>query len=381
MNMSLERSKLCYELKITERIKETFDAVTLVFDIPDRLKEKFRYKAGQFVTFFLDIDGSELRRSYSLCTSPDYDQRFAVTVKRVAGGKGSTFLTEKTNVGDRLWTTPPAGRFTLPDKMTEQKLAFYAAGSGITPIISLIKSALKTTQLPTHLLYQNSQEDSIIFKGDLDELSRSGRLTVVHILSNPEGAWNGPRGRVDSAKVRDFLIKQQIGIRSLHFLCGPDGFMKTIADTLRGLNVESTKIIQESFATLTSTAESATTTSAASKTAAGVVPDLRGMVLIGDSAAQGDAPEQIEAIIDGVATTVPFKKNTSVLETLLDAGLNPPYSCMDGACMACMAKVESGLVYQKDPGILNDDNIDAGECLTCQARPASKTVRINYNTF
>ncbi len=377
--MSLDKNKLCVPLKVIERVNESSDSVTLVLEIPKDNELKFRYRAGQFVTFFLDINGKEIHRSYSLCTSPDYDQKFAVTVKRVPGGKGSTFLTEQTRVGDILWTTPPAGRFVLPEKITEQKLVFFAAGSGITPIFSLIKTALKTTNLPCVLFYQNRSEDSVLFRAALDALAQTlpNRLHVTHVLSSPSSGWQGLSGRAHQGMIREFLVRYKIGIRSLYFLCGPDGFMETVTSTLKPMGVESTKIIQESFA---ASATPITPTSGLSSEKAGAAPDLTDKVTIGDLSSLA-TPEQIEAVVDGETKIVRYKGTSSILETLLDAGLNPPYSCMDGTCMACMAKVEKGLVYQADPGILCDDNIDAGECLTCQARPAAKTIRINYETF
>ncbi len=382
--MSLDKTKLCNQLKVVEQIKESSDSVTLVLDIPEKLRDKFRYSAGQFVTFFLDIDGQELHRSYSLCTSPDFDQKFAVTIKRVPGGRGSTFLTESVRVGDELWTTPPAGRFTLPEKIAEQKLVFFAAGSGITPIFSLIKSALKKTTLPCLLFYQNRTEDAVIFRSQLDELEKisQGRFTVTHVLSNPDSEWKGLRGRAHHNMIREFLIRHQVGIRSLYFLCGPTGFMETVETALISMSVDPLKIISESFATSPSPAEGPETTPPSAVTAAAKTnaPDLTGMVTIGDPSDVG-SPELIEVRWEGETKTVPYKGNASILETLLDADLNPPYSCMDGACMACMAKVEKGLVYQADPGILCDDNIEAKECLTCQSRPASKIVRVNYDAF
>ena len=378
--MSLDKNKLCAPLKVVERIKESSDSVTLAFEIPKDHARKFHYRAGQFVTFFLDINGEELHRSYSLCTSPDCDQKFAVTVKRVPGGKASTFLTEHVRVGDVLWTTPPAGRFVLPEKITEQKLVFFAAGSGITPIFSLIKTALKTINLPCILFYQNRSEDSVLFHTALEDLAQTSadRLTVTHVLSNPASSWQGLSGRAHHGMIREFLARHKIGIRSLYFLCGPDGFMETVTSTLKSLGVESVKIVQESFATNITPA--ATTPELSSESSSDSAPDLTDKVTIGDLSSLA-TPQQIEAIIDGETKIVPYKGNSSILETLLDAELSPPYSCMDGTCMACMAKVEKGLVYQADPGILCDDNISASECLTCQARPAAKTVRINYETF
>lgn len=376
-----DKNKLCSELKVIKKIQETEDTVSLVLEIPAHLHSKFRYRAGQFVTLFLD---DELRRSYSLASSPDCDVEFKITVKLVPGGRGSSYLVNKVTVGDTLWVTPPAGHFCMP-KIFENDLSlhflFYAAGSGITPIISMIKSALRTIpNARCGLFYQNRFESNIIFKAELDGLqmkyspsvnSDVTRFQIEYALSSAGPNWAGLRGRIDLKMLRDFLSRQNMSVSTRHFVCGPEGFMQMVLDTLAGEGVSKDTVMKESFSTPNDKVANADKKLFS--------PPADG-ILVGDKTAL-DVPETIETIIDGESHIINYLEGETILNCLLDAKLNPPYSCMDGACMACIAKVEEGLVYQNELGILSDDNIEAKECLTCQARPASKIVKIHYETF
>ena len=375
--MSLNRNQLCHPLKISKKIQETSDTVSLVLDIPNSLKEKFKYRAGQFVTLFLDIprDGrtEEIRRSYSLASSPDYDSNFKISIKRVEGGLGSTYLTTTAKEGDELWVTPPAGLFCLAPTSTINSLVLFAGGSGITPIISILKTALKTSKMNCVLFYQSKNENLIIFKDELKQLETEfgQRLKVDMILSQPGPNWSGLKGRASNNDIQTFLSRHKIESTAASFLCGPDGFMQMAKAALIAHGLEKSHIHIESFA-------SSATHAVAAPPVNDDLPKFGGdEIWIGDKNLRG-TPTTIEAVIDGETKSVKARGGATILETLLEAGLNPPYSCMDGACMACMGKVTDGLAYQGDLGILSDENVDAKECLTCQARPASNKVRIEY---
>ena len=451
--MALDKTKLCHQLKVTKKISETADSVSLVLEVPNEQKTRYKYKAGQFITLFLDINGEEVRRSYSLASSPDSDAEFKITVKQVSGGKGSTHLVQKTKVGDILWATPPAGLFCLPEGFARYKLIFYAAGSGITPVISMIKSALALSPSAVcHLIYQNKNKDSVIFKSEIESLEKkfAPRFKVEHVYFNADSASLSD-APVHKNFLREFYSRHNLGLLNLHFLCGPSGFMQPIESALLELSVDKTKIHKENFtsspsATITKpvatspspsmtgaksvtpstsmtgaksvtpspsmTGAKPVTPSAAqaspmraaapikplsftktapaaptptpSKLATPAAPTIstfkldEDSVIIGDRSKLGE-PKEIVALIDGETHTVPYKKDATILECLLDAGLNPPYSCMAGSCMACMAKIKDGLAHQNDMGILSKDNVAANECLTCQARPASKKIIVDYN--
>jgi ring-1,2-phenylacetyl-CoA epoxidase subunit PaaE len=297
----------------------------------------------------------------------------------VPGGKASTYLTEKLQVGDTLWTTPPAGHFCLPESITAKKIVFFAAGSGITPIYSLIKSTLKLhPQAECILIYQNKNSENTIYLSELNQLAQTHAqlFKLELIFSSPIGDWHGLRGRLNSQQIEDLFLKYGIGIQSLHFMCGPDAFMNTVSETLIKMNLPKERIFRESF-TAGAPTSSAANENTSPKTEFTIDDSC---IVIGDKSELAECKE-IEVSLDGENKTVPYLKDSTVLESLIEAGMNPPYSCMDGACMACIAKVESGSVYQNDLGILTDDNVEAKECLTCQARPASKKVKINFSVF
>ena len=374
--MTLSSLNLTHPLVVKEKIQETHDCFSFVLEIPSELKSKFTYKAGQFVTFFLQIAGEEVRRSYSLASAPSVDSHFKVSVKRVKGGKGSNFLIDQVLVGQKLATTPPAGIFILPPTITsETHFVFFAAGSGITPIFSLIKELLKTTKNKVSLLYGNRDENSILFHRELHELNHqfSDRFHFDYILSNPLKEYSGLKGRLRAEVVQQFLNSRSMVANQTHaYLCGPEGFMATAEAALELFGLKKEQIHQEAFSLPSAAAQKVTS----------AAPSLSDdAVYIGDKSAERVIPKKIEISLQGETHTIDYIDGTTVLESALEAQLSPPYSCMDGACMACVAKVTSGLVYQNDMGILTEDYIEGKECLTCQARPISNQVKINFDQF
>ncbi|MBX3020962.1 MAG: ferredoxin--NADP reductase [Bdellovibrionales bacterium] len=365
--MSLRVDQLGKALKVIQRIQETADAVSLVLEIPEALKKQFHYQAGQFVTFFMDINGEQLNRSYSLSTSPLTDKEFKVTVKKVHGGRGSTYLCERVKEGDVLMTAPPAGNFFRPS--LEAKGVHYvliAAGSGITPVFSILKTVLSASTLNhVTLMYCNRTEESIIYRKEIDEWARNhpSRLDVVHSLTKPTDGWTGHTGRLDKNLIGEILEMPVPGKMREYYLCGPKEFMSTVRHALMENGVAKEHIREEDFAISLHKPGPA-------------VNDT--WTFIGPQT-PAESPEKIIAKINGETFEIPAKQGQSVLETLLEAGAQPPYSCMDGACMACMAKIQEGRVYQEDPGILTDDNIAMCEALTCQAKPLSRIVKLSYD--
>jgi ring-1,2-phenylacetyl-CoA epoxidase subunit PaaE len=202
------RDKLTVGLEVSHKIKETPDAYSFRFEIPQDLKQKFEYRAGQFVTLFLSVGDNHIRRSYSLCTSPAHDDHFQITVKQVEGGLGSNYLAEKVNPQDKIYVTSPQGTFFQPlDKGIGAEYFFFAAGSGITPVFSILKETLTADpSAKAYLLFANRDEDHIIYKDTLAEVSEkfSGRLVVTHHLSKPLNAYPGA-GRCDTGIVTEFV--------------------------------------------------------------------------------------------------------------------------------------------------------------------------------
>lgn len=367
--MSLSIEQLTRPLKIAKRIQETPEAVSFVFEIPPDMKSEFHYQAGQFVTLFMDINGEAINRSYSLCSSPLVDNEFKITVKKVSGGKASTYLCEQVTQDQVLRVTRPAGHFFKPNLAATQYF-LLAAGSGITPTYSILKTVLTSNEEnQVQLLYCNRNEESIIYAKELAEWqSKFGdRFKVHHLLSQPSSAWKGERGRFSEAWIKSLLAHhKKANLAQEYYLCGPDGFMDAVAQSLQNLGIEKGLIRRESFAIGLTTVKA---------------PDLPAdWTYIGDkSQGKSESGGHLTAVVQGETFECEVQPDQTILEALIEAGANPPYSCMDGACMACLAKVQDGLCYQKDPGILADENIDNRETLTCQARVLSRNVKVSYD--
>lgn len=361
--------QLAKPLKIIRRIQETADAVSLVLEIPPELKSQYRYQAGQFVTFFMNIAGQNVNRSYSLSSSPIVDSEFKITVKKVPGGRGSTYLCEQVKEGDSLLTTPPAGHFFKPAPEGTHYFLF-AAGSGITPVFSIMKTVLKASvSNQVTLVYSNRQEDTVIYKTELESWSKNkpAQLNMIHVLSKPQGSWGGYTGRLQKSQIAEILSKRgKTSDIKEFYLCGPSEFMTTVRNSLIDLGINKVAIHEEDFAV--------------GLQAKPALPLKEDWIVIGE-ASPAESPEKIIATINGETLEVPAKAEQSVLESLLEAGAQPPYSCMDGTCMACLAKVVEGGVYQETAGILNEDNFAHRETLTCQAKPLSRIVKLSYDNL
>ncbi len=367
--MSLDIEKLTVPLKISKRIQETDDAVSLVLEIPKEQASRFNYQAGQFVTFFMQIGSETISRSYSLSSAPSVDHEFKITVKKVPGGRGSTHLCDHTKVGDTLRTTPPAGQFYRPQESADgTHLFLFAAGSGITPIYSILKETLAKSALNrVTLVYCNRTEGSIIYKNELIEYARSHarQLQLIHVLSKPDSTWAGQTGRLGVTHLDEILTldSQATGKNRQFYLCGPTDFMNGIRDHLVARKIAPDSIRIEDFGAATHAPKTSTNPN---------------WTLIGPGQTDMEV-EKIIATVQGKTYEVKSDGHQSILESLLAAGIDAPYSCMDGACMACMAKVVEGQVYQEDPGILADENIKNHEALTCQAKPLSRIVKVSFD--
>ncbi len=373
--MSMNVELLTKPLKVLKRIQETPDAVSLVLEIPEPLKKQYSYSAGQFVTFFLTVNGERINRSYSLSSSPLVDNEFKVTIKTVPNGRGSNFLCNDVKEGDVLLTTPPAGQFFKPSLEPRGTHYFlFAAGSGITPVYSIMKTVLKASSMNhVTLVFCNRNQESIIYREELDQWTKefATRMDVIHNLTKPTGEWAGKSGRIARGLISEVVDMPSSGPTAReYYLCGPSEFMHTVKNALieNGVNKDLVRIEDFGIELHKPVA-----------TAPGVKLDSN-WTLIGP-ADSNEPPEKIICELNGETTEVAAKPGQNILETLLEAGLQPPYSCMDGACMACMGKITEGRVYQEDPGILMDDNIKKCESLTCQAKPLSRIVKVSYDNL
>ena len=360
-----------HKIEVADVIAETKSCVSILFDIPLNLKSDFDFTAGQYLTIKADINGEDVRRAYSICTAPNEDL-LGVSVKIVLGGKMSTYLNNQIKKGDILEIMRPEGRFTLITLQDVQRdHYFFAAGSGITPVISMIKSMLEHEPKSTaYLLYGNKNEENIIFKDAIESLKEKyeGQIVVEMTISQPKTekgsgilgilgkkktSWHGLKGRIDSAKIARFV--QENPPKSEHaeyYICGPGAMIEIVQTTLMGNGAQKSNIHQEYF-----------TSGDSSKS----------------NVAQAAEGAKLYAKLGGKNFDLPIQKNKTILDTMLDAGHEAPYSCTSGACSTCMAKLTKGTVEMEACFALDDDEIADGFILTCQAHPTSAEVEVDFD--
>ena len=342
-----------HALKIAEIARETEDAVVITFELPAELVEDYAYLQGQHLTLRRAIDGEDLRRNYSICCGVD-EGRLSIVIKKVEGGRFSTFANESLRVGDTLEVMTPTGSFHTPLDPTQAKTyVAFAAGSGITPIISIIKTTLAREPDSRFLLfYGNRSVASIIFREALEDLKDRylERFSLTHVLSRERQEVELFNGRLDGAKAEALLAA----------LC-PVEVIDEVSGKLKGLGLPEAKIHFELFTTDVQRA-----------------PELR-PVQHGKIEGGGDAAE-ITVILDGVRTSfsLPYG-GESLLDAALKEGLDLPFSCKGGVCSTCRAKVADGKVDMTVNYALEDAEIAAGFVLTCQSHPLTETVVLDYD--
>ncbi|MFP6656399.1 MAG: ferredoxin--NADP reductase [Myxococcota bacterium] len=320
-----------HHLKVADVIEETNDSKSFVFEIPEELVERFHYQSGQFLTFRVEVEGHRVVRCYSLASAPVLDARPKVTVKRVVDGRASNWMNDEVAVGSMLEVMPPAGHFCLRDRDTP--IVLFSGGSGITPMISIIKTALETTSRSLMLLYANRNDQSVIFKDELAALflAHGDRFELVHRLDDVHGF-------VDAA-----LVIQEIGpkLDADFYICGPGPFMDVVESALASLSIDEGQVFIERFESADSSVAPASV-----DTSAGAVVAIK---------------------LDGTETEVEIGDGETILAAARRAGLEPPFACEEAYCGCCMAKVVEGEVEMTfNDGGIDQRQIDDGWVLTCQ---------------
>jgi ferredoxin-NADP reductase len=334
-------------LPIRRLVRETADATSFVLDVPAELRAAYAYEAGQFLTFRFEVAGETHLRCYSMSSSPAVDPELQVTVKRVPGGVVSNLMLDTLAPGAVVEVTRPAGVFCLGPG--EGDVVAFAAGSGITPVFSLLKTALATTSRRVRLLYANRDREAVIFAAELDALAERypGRLEVVHHL-------DVERGLVDAEVLGSF---EEGSPGADHYLCGPAPFMDIVEGALLAHGVDAADIHIERF------------------TPAPAVPGPSTGVEAGAAAAAGGAQAatdtQVTVELDGRTDTVDHHPGTTILQTARQMGMAPPFSCESGSCASCMAKLVEGAADMHVNNALTDDEVRDGWVLTCQAVPTT----------
>jgi ring-1,2-phenylacetyl-CoA epoxidase subunit PaaE len=344
-----------YKLSIKEIIKETADAVSILFNVPDELKSYYQFVAGQYVNLKITLDGQEIRRAYSICSSPKSGE-LRIAVKAVKNGFFSKFANEKLAVGNVIEVGTPEGKFTFEPKTDRQKnYAAFVAGSGITPVFSILKTVLEEEPNSTFVLvYGNKSENEAIFHNQLHDLQLQyvGRLFVQYVYSQST-ADNALFGRIDKSTVNFILKNKHAEMNfSKFYLCGPEEMINLVSDTLKENNISDSDIKFELFSASSNENESA--------------GSLEGHT-------------KISILVDDEETSFEMSQKQTILEAALKQGLDVPYSCQGGICSSCICKITEGAVELKKNQILTDGEIAEGLTLACQAYPTTASIKINFD--
>jgi 3-ketosteroid 9alpha-monooxygenase subunit B len=337
-------------------VDETHDTRSFVLDVPDDLRDTFRYRAGQFCTFRAHLAGDDVLRCYSMSSAPETDPDLTVTVKRVTDGVVSNWFNDRVRAGDVLEVTKPAGVFCVRDG--DHPIVAFCGGSGVTPVMSIVKSVLTTSPRLVRMLYANRDRTSVIFAGELDHLRNrhDDRFELRHHLDVDTGF-------VDAADIATF-VGDTVGAD--FYICGPGPFMDLVETTLRDLGVDADHILIERF----------------------VVPDPAAPPAPGATTPDGtgtdegsDVPESITLILGGKSHTVGYRPGDTILETARRGGVPAPYSCESGNCATCMALLREGTAAMRVNNALTPDEVDEGWILTCQSVPSGVTVTVEYEAL
>lgn len=341
-----------HKLTVQKIIKETQKAVSIVFDVPNDLKENFSFIAGQYITIKKAFDNKEIRRSYSICASPK-SNTLKVAVKVVEHGLFSTYATTKLKEGDILEVSEPEGKFILEPKENNNYIAFVA-GSGITPVLSMVKAVLENDTTATFtLVYGNRSAEETIFKNELEMLSEEYKEQFnLHYVFSKALSGNHLFGRIDKGNTNYFIknIYKNTAFNAA-FLCGPEEMIQIVSDTLQENNFDKERIFFELF---TATTEE-------------------------NDIEIPDGKSKITVMLDDEETTFTMEKTDTVLAASLRNNLDAPYSCQGGVCSSCIAKVTEGKAVMSKNSILTDGEIEDGFVLTCQAHPTTPTLKIDYD--
>ena len=344
-----------YKLTIKEVRRETPSAVSVLFNVPLEFKDFYRFVAGQYINLKLTLDGHEIRRAYSICSSPESSE-LRIAVKEVKNGTFSAFANSKLKAGDTLEVGTPEGKFTFePEAGRLRNYAAFAAGSGITPVVSIIQSVLNGEPKSTFVLvYGNKTPEETIFHKQLHDLQLKyvGRF-FVHYVYSQANVEQELFGRIDKSTVNFVLNNKHKELQfDKFYLCGPEEMINTVSAILKEKNFKDSAIKFELFSTSTSENK--------------IEKSLEGH-------------SKITVVVDSDETSFEMSQKQTILEAALKQGIDAPYSCQGGICSSCLARITSGTAEMTKNSILTDSEIAEGLILTCQAHPTSATIVVDYD--
>lgn len=341
-----------HKLTIQEIKRETKDAVSILFSIPQAIKNTFLFKAGQYVTLKKVIQGEEVRRAYSIC-SGSQEGELRVAIKAVENGKFSTYATTELRVGDTIEVMPPEGKFVLEPQANKQYIGF-AAGSGITPILAMIKDVIGNAEAKFTLVYGNKTASDTIFFQELNALQKthSERLTIQYVYSREENP-NAFSGRIDATRVA-YVFQELYKDTTFDaaFLCGPEEMITTASEVIEGTYIAKENIHFELF-TASTVAE--------------------------DTSQIAEGITQVKVLLDDEEVSFSMPHTDTILAASLRNKLDAPYSCQGGVCSSCIAKVTEGKAVMTKKSILSEEELEEGFVLTCIAHPTTPVLEVDYD--
>lgn len=344
-----------HELTISNLNKVTDKSVSITFSVPEHLQNDFSFKAGQYLTLKTSINGKDVRRDYSICSSPKSNQ-LTVAVKEVENGTFSTYANQKLTVNDVLEVAEPNGRFVfIPDNTKSRTIAAFAAGSGITPVISIVKCLLEEEPNSSAILvYGNKSMKDAMFLEEILELQKQHpeRLALKLIFSQAQEP-NALFGRIEKSTI-NLILRNEYKDTNIDafYLCGPEPMVHAVKDVLIEHEISESDIFFELFKV--------------SKPEA-ITPDI------------GEGNTHISIIVDDEEHSFEMSQKQTILEAALDEDLDAPYSCQGGICSSCLARVTEGSAVMRQNNILTDKEVAEGLILTCQAQPTSASISVDYD--
>ena len=352
-----------HSLQVSDVRKETEDTVSIAFHVPAELKNDYHYKSGQYLTLRATINGEDVRRSYSLCSAP-YQNEWRVAVKQVENGKFSTYANHEITIGQMMEVMTPTGNFMIsPDKNNSRSIILFAAGSGITPVLSIAKTVLhEEPNSDVTLFYGNKGFNTIIFREELEALKNQfmDRLRVIHVLSRESLGNAIQKGRIDKTKGSELYRAFLKGTNpDAAYICGPEEMILGVKDALIEEGMKPEQVHFELFTTPGGGAKKTETVS---------------------SSEEQEIAAKVTIIIDGDEMDINLSsKGQTILDAAQNAGADLPFACKGGVCCTCKAKVLEGTVKMDVNYALEKDEVEAGFVLTCQAHPTSEKVVVSFD--